>query len=168
MDLRGLHRAVRQLLVHDRDLSLAVGTQPPEGTILANICELLAQLGGNGMRKGQAILGLIRSIAEHNALIAGTHVKIRLADMNATCDVWALLVDAHKDLAGLVTQPLAVHAREIVDVAVEADLLHHAAHDLVVVEIRLADMDATCDVWALLVDAHKDLAGLVTQPLAPC
>ena len=51
-------------------------------------------------------------VPEHDALVA-SDVKIILADVQTTCNVKALLVDAHQYLAVLVIQSLAVNAAQI-------------------------------------------------------
>merc|ERR1711966_176749 len=73
---------------------------------------------GHGVSQGHAVLGLIAGIAEHDALVAGTHIHVVLANVHATRDVRALLVDAHKDLAGLVAEALGVHARQVILVGI--------------------------------------------------
>mmetsp|Transcript_105754 Transcript_105754/g.227945 ORF Transcript_105754/g.227945 Transcript_105754/m.227945 type:complete len:217 (-) Transcript_105754:86-736(-) len=137
VDLLRLHGAIRLLQVLNGDLRLAVRTQPPEQAALAHISEHLAQARGHGVSQGHAVLGLIAGIAEHDALVAGTHIHVVLANVHATRDVRALLVDAHKDLAGLVAEALGVHARQVIHVGVVADPGNGSTHDLVVVQLGL-------------------------------
>ena len=101
----GVHALRREetaaLLVLDRHLRLAVRTQPPQRPILAHIRQLLAQARGKQDRERHRILRLIRRVAEHDALVAGSHVHLVLPDVDAARDVRRLLVDAHEDLAGV-------------------------------------------------------------------
>mmetsp|Transcript_24541 Transcript_24541/g.52088 ORF Transcript_24541/g.52088 Transcript_24541/m.52088 type:complete len:274 (-) Transcript_24541:168-989(-) len=137
VELQRLHRAIRLLQVLNGDLGLAVGAQPPEQAALAHIRQLLPQLRGHRVGKWHAILGLVRGIPKHDALVTGADVKILLAHMDATCDVGALLVDAHKHLASLVAKALAHNTREVIDVGVEANLRHHPPHYLLIVNLGL-------------------------------
>ena len=77
MDVQRLDRAVRVLLVLDCDLRLAIGAKPPERTIFAHICELLAELGRHQMRERHAVLGLVGGVAEHDALRGGKDGWVR-------------------------------------------------------------------------------------------
>mmetsp|Transcript_49657 Transcript_49657/g.103295 ORF Transcript_49657/g.103295 Transcript_49657/m.103295 type:complete len:433 (+) Transcript_49657:194-1492(+) len=134
VDLLGLNGAIRMLQVLDGHLSLAVRAEPPALATLADLRQRLAQARGHGMGQGHAVRGLIAGIAEHDTLIAGADIHVVLAHMHTPSDVGALLVDADQDLAGLVAQALAVHAGQVIDEAVEANLLHDASHNLVVVQ----------------------------------
>merc|ERR1719502_1812337 len=131
------------LQVLDSHLGLAIRSQPPALTALADISQRLTQTSGHGVRQGHAICSFITGIAKHDALVASTHIHFVLAHMHTTCNVWALLVDANQHLAGLVTKALTVHAGQVVHKAVEADLCNHTPHHLVVVELSLR-CDFTC------------------------
>mmetsp|Transcript_69808 Transcript_69808/g.145924 ORF Transcript_69808/g.145924 Transcript_69808/m.145924 type:complete len:433 (-) Transcript_69808:35-1333(-) len=144
VDFPGLDRSVGLLHVLDGDLGLTVGPQPPEIAVLADVRQLLAESGGHGVGQGHTILGLVGRVSEHDALIAGTDVKILLAYVDASGDVRALLVDADENLASLVRETLGVHRRQIVNVRVEPDLGHHTSDNLVIVNLGLGG-DLTCD-----------------------
>mmetsp|Transcript_24426 Transcript_24426/g.58520 ORF Transcript_24426/g.58520 Transcript_24426/m.58520 type:complete len:497 (+) Transcript_24426:101-1591(+) len=144
VDLLRLDRAVGLLHVLDRDLRLAVRAQPPERAVLAHVGELLAQAGRDQVRQRHAVGGLVRRVAEHDALVAGADVQVGLAHravgvvtVHAAGDVGRLLVDAHEHLAGVAREALGRDRREVVHERVEADLTDLLAHDLVVVQLRL-------------------------------
>ena len=159
VDLLRLNRPIRVLHVLDRHLRLAVRSQPPALAALAHFCQGLAKPGGHAVRQRHAIRSLVAGIPEHDALVSGAHVHLVLANMHSTGNVWALLVDANQDLAGLVAQALAVHAGQIIHEAVEADLRHHSTHHLVVVELRCSgDLTSHHD--------HVVLGGRLTGHLA--
>mmetsp|Transcript_42691 Transcript_42691/g.108390 ORF Transcript_42691/g.108390 Transcript_42691/m.108390 type:complete len:214 (-) Transcript_42691:34-675(-) len=153
------------LQVLDRHLCLAVRPQPPEQAALADVRQFLAKASGHGVRQRHAILGLVASVAEHDALIAGADIHVILANVHTTCDVRALLVDAHQHLASLVTQALAVHAGQVVDVGVEADLGNNAPDDLVIVDLGLRrDLASDHDHVVLRHSLASDLAlGILCQ-----
>ncbi len=50
-------------------------------------------------------LQFIAGISEHNPLISGANIHSVLADMHATSNVWALLVDANKHSHVLLHNP---------------------------------------------------------------
>merc|ERR1712038_2096263 len=114
VDLLWPNRAVLSLQILDRDLRLTVWPQPPQQATLAHIGQLFAQAGCHGVRQRHAIFSLIAGIAEHDSLVPCTNIKIILANVDATCNVRTLLVDAHEDLASLVAQALAVNTRQII------------------------------------------------------
>ena len=62
-----------------------------------------------------------------SALVASTDVKIILADVHTTCNVKALLADAHHYLKVLIIQSLAVNTTQVVSEGVQSDVLHHAS-----------------------------------------
>merc|ERR1719197_1702554 len=109
VNLQGFHRAIIVLFVLNGHLGLAIRPQPPQRSILANISQLLAQTGGNEDCQRHADLCLIRGITKHDSLISCTHIHLILADMDTTCNVRALLVDADENFTSLITQTLAVN-----------------------------------------------------------
>merc|ERR1719386_254658 len=135
VNLQRLHGAIVILLVLDCHLSLAIGPQPPQRTVLADICQLLAQAGCNEDCQGHANFGLIRCISKHDALVPCAHVHLVLANVNTTCNVRTLPVDPNKNLASLVTDTLAVHAVQGIRIGVIADALHCLTHNLIIVEL---------------------------------
>merc|ERR1740133_786444 len=135
VNLQGLHRAVIVLLVLNGHLGLAIGPQPPQRSILADIGQLLAQTCGNEDCQGHADLSLIRSVTKHNALVSCTHIHLVLANMDTTCNVRTLLVDPDQDLAGLVAQTLAVDTGQALVKRVIANALDRLTHNLVIVEL---------------------------------
>mmetsp|Transcript_120036 Transcript_120036/g.301742 ORF Transcript_120036/g.301742 Transcript_120036/m.301742 type:complete len:225 (-) Transcript_120036:60-734(-) len=138
VDLLRLHRAISMLQVLDGHLRLPIWPQPPEQATLAHVRQLLTQPRGHRVRQGHAVLSLVARIPKHDALITSAHIKVLLAHVDTTRDVRALLVDAHQHLACLVAQALAVHAGQIVNIGVEADLPDHTADDLLVVDLGLS------------------------------
>merc|ERR1719245_408030 len=63
--------------------------------LLRTSVNFFAQLGRHRVSEGHAIFGFIRGIAEHDALVTGTDVQVLFPDVDAACNVRALLVDAH-------------------------------------------------------------------------
>merc|ERR1712176_204913 len=131
ISLRGRPETFPQIRIRqDGDLSLAVWSQPPKQSTLANVCQLLAQACGHGVCQWHAVLRLIAGIAEHDALVTSSYIEVILAHMHSPCDVRALLVDAHHDLTSRIAQALAVNTGEIIHVGIETDLRHHSTDDL--------------------------------------
>ena len=88
------------------------------------------------------VLSLITRVPELDALVPSADVKIIHADVHITCNVRALLVDAHQYLAVWEIQSLAVNAAQVVDEGVESDVLCHAS---------LAE---PCEMESLAIRAH--------------
>ncbi len=135
VDLGGHDAPVGQLVVGDGDLGLAIGAQPPEASVLADVGQLFAELVGQQVRQRHAALRLVAGVSEHDALIAGAHVHVVLADVHAPGDVGTLLVDSHQHLAGLPAQPLGIDAAQIVHEGTESDLAHLIANDGLVIQV---------------------------------
>mmetsp|Transcript_69812 Transcript_69812/g.145936 ORF Transcript_69812/g.145936 Transcript_69812/m.145936 type:complete len:232 (-) Transcript_69812:35-730(-) len=159
VDLLGFDRSIGLLEVLDGDLGLSVRSQPPEEAGLANIRQSLSEPCGDGVSQRHGILGLVASIAEHDALITSTDVQVLLSDMHTSSDVGALLVDSDQNLTGLVGETLGVNAGQIVNIAVEADLRDDSPHHLVVVNLGLSG-DLTGD------HDHVVLGGCLASDLA--
>merc|ERR1711959_692930 len=62
-------------------------------------------------------------------------------NMNATCNVGALLVDANNDLTSLVAQALAIDTGQVIHKGVEANLCHNTADNLFVIDLCLSFLD---------------------------
>lgn len=135
VDLDGGDRSIGVLLVLDGDLGLAIGTEPPEGAILADIGELLAELGGKKVGEGHGRVGLVGGVAEHDTLITGTNIEVGLANVDAAGNVGGLLVDADKDLAGVAGETLGLDGAQIILEGVEANLADLSTDDLLVIEV---------------------------------
>ena len=56
------------------NLGLSVGPEPTADSVLADLSELEAQLGGQNVGQGHQLRGLISGIAEHVPLVTGTDV----------------------------------------------------------------------------------------------
>mmetsp|Transcript_9375 Transcript_9375/g.17442 ORF Transcript_9375/g.17442 Transcript_9375/m.17442 type:complete len:292 (-) Transcript_9375:1156-2031(-) len=138
MDLQGLHRAIFFLAILNCHLSFSIRAQPPQFAVLAHICQLLAQARRHGVRQGHAVFGLITGVAKHDALISCSHVHLVFAHVNATRNVWALLIDADDHLTTLVTQALTINTRQIINKRVKADLGHNTTNHLLVVNLGLS------------------------------
>ena len=135
VDLDGGDGSIGVLLVLDGDLGLAIGTEPPEGAILADIGELLAELGGKKVGEGHGRVGLVGGVAEHDTLITGTNIEVGLANVDAAGNVGGLLVDADKDLAGVAGETLGLDGAQIILEGVEANLADLSTDDLLVIEV---------------------------------
>mmetsp|Transcript_20976 Transcript_20976/g.66462 ORF Transcript_20976/g.66462 Transcript_20976/m.66462 type:complete len:461 (+) Transcript_20976:322-1704(+) len=126
----GDHGAVL-VLVLDGNLGLAVGAEPGADAVLADLGQLVADLGGEHVGEGHELGGLIGGVAEHDALVAGANLLELLG---------AHAVDALADVGGLllkVAEHLAVVAVEADVGGGEADLAAGLAHDLLVVDLSL-------------------------------
>jgi len=138
VDLLWLNRPIGLLEVLNGDLRLAVWAQPPELAAFANICQLLAQASGNEVCQRHAVLCLVTGIAKHDTLVTGTNIHFVLTDVDTTSNVRALLVDSDNDLAGGVTEALAVNTGHVIHEGVEANLLHDTTHNFIVVQLGLS------------------------------
>ena len=83
------------LVVFDRDLRFAVGTQIRKASMLADFGEPHGQLVRQRDRRGHQLRVLVAGIAEHHSLVAGA------AGVDAHGDVAGLLVDGGDDGAGV-------------------------------------------------------------------
>merc|ERR1712087_206403 len=99
VDFTWFHGTIRLLQVLDGDLRLAVWPQPPEQPTLADIGQFLPKTCRHRVRQGHAVFRLVARITKHDTLITSTNVEIVFAHVHTASDVWALLVDAHKNLA---------------------------------------------------------------------
>mmetsp|Transcript_19617 Transcript_19617/g.47519 ORF Transcript_19617/g.47519 Transcript_19617/m.47519 type:complete len:279 (+) Transcript_19617:1967-2803(+) len=124
----GHHGAV-DLLVLYRHLGLSVGAEIRQSAVLPDVCEPLAELGGERVGEGHQVGRLVRGIAEHVTLIARTDFLDALVDVDGLCDLGGLLLDGDDDLHGLVVQPLL---RVVVP-----DVLARLTHNLLVVNVSL-------------------------------
>ena len=101
-------------------------TKKAEHAMQRYLCELGAQGGSQVVREGHEGLGLVRGIAEHDALVAGSDV-LQLGGINRLGNIGGLLLNRHDHVARAVVQPF-------VDVVV-ADVLESLADDLLVVDV---------------------------------
>ena len=153
------HRAV--VLVHHGDLRLGVGAQPRgELSGLANLGELPAQAVGEHDRRGHELRRLVARVAEHQALVTGTLLRLLLAlgrlGVDALGDVGRLLGDVHvhHHLVG-VEHIVVVHI---------ADFANGLAGQLHVVELGLGgDLTADHGDVGLHVGFTGDAAELVLR-----
>ena len=117
------------MLVLDRDLRLGIGPQPRaravNPSLLHRRIELMRQL--NCQR--QVLWSLIRSISEHDTLITRTQLLQCLLVVQTLRDIWALLLDSHQHIAGLVIESLV---RVVI-----ANVFNRIADDSLVVDLRL-------------------------------
>ena len=126
------------VFVREGHLSLAVGTQPFNDALLANVsqtlCEAVCQPDGGG----HEIRGIRRSVAEHDALVAGAETVARVTALgaahfngfiNAAGDVGALAVQRYGNAAGGTVE---ANARRVV-----ANRKNLATHNLRNLNVRL-------------------------------
>ena len=64
------------LVVFYRNLGLAVRTQILEGAVLADLCQLLGELMRQADGIGHVFVRLVRCVAEHHTLVAGTGIQV--------------------------------------------------------------------------------------------
>ena len=101
------HRAT--VLVRESHLGLAVGTQPFNDALLANVSQALREAVCQPNGGGHEVRGVRRSVAEHDALVARAETVARVTALgaahlksfiNATGNVGALAVERHGHAAG--------------------------------------------------------------------
>ena len=117
------------VLVLDRHLGLSVWANPVKGAVLSDLGELVANPSGQQVGQGHALLGLIRCIAEHDALVSCSNVLwgSRAASAeNALVNVRGLLLNSNNNICSLVVKALVLR--------VIANVLNCVAHYLLVVD----------------------------------
>ena len=101
------HRAT--VRVRESHLSLAVGTQPFNDALLANVSQALREAVRQPNGGGHEVRGVRRSVAEHDALVARAETVARVTALgaahlkgfiNAAGNVGALTVERHGHAAG--------------------------------------------------------------------
>ena len=130
------------LVVLDRHLRLAVGTEIVDKALLAHVGQLLCHLVGKRDRERHELRGLGAGVAEHHALVACAVVELARAAflifkgvVDAHRDIAALLVDVRDNAAGVtvkavlravvadVADDVACDLRDV-DIAARGDLAH--------------------------------------------
>ena len=132
------------VLVLDRHLGLAIGTEIGQLAGLAHLGEATRHAVGQGDRQRHELGRLAAGKSEHHPLVAGAELLERggiVADLergvDAHRDVLRLLLDADEGSAGEVVEPV-VRARV-------ADLPDRVAHDLLEVDVgRRRDLAEHC------------------------
>ena len=148
------------VLVVERDLRLAIGTQVRNGAVLADLGELLGHTVRQPDRQGHEIGRLVARVAEHHSLVAGAlavqfgvdvvlgaHLE-GLVDPHG--DVGRLLVDRDDHAAGVAVEALAG--------VVVADLVDGRASELGDVDVGRGG-DLTCHD-----DEPRGEQGLASHP----
>ena len=134
------------VVVLDRDLGLAVGTQVRQRAVLAHRGELLGQTVRDRDRQRHELGGLVDREAEHQALVAGT---LQVERIGGTADAGLLGgVDALRDVGRLRVQRdlhAAGIAVEALDGRVVANLEHAVTGDARDVGVGLSRDLATDD-----------------------
>lgn len=128
VDALGDHGTL-DLLVFNGDLSLAVGADPLEGTVLADLSEAGTELSGEVVGKGHEGGVLVGGIAEHVTLVTSADFFFLLVNVDTLSNIRGLLFDGDNDVAGLVVKTLFL--------GIIADVLQGSADDLIVVELSL-------------------------------
>ena len=132
-DDHGVHaqRHARAVADHvlDGHLGLGVRSGPGEHARATQIGDLAVELVREHNGERHALLGLVRGVAEHEALVAGADVLLLLVDVHRLGDVRTLLLDGEQDVARLEVEALVGR--------VVADLLDRVADHLLVVDARL-------------------------------
>mmetsp|Transcript_3573 Transcript_3573/g.7812 ORF Transcript_3573/g.7812 Transcript_3573/m.7812 type:complete len:431 (-) Transcript_3573:26-1318(-) len=135
VDLDGGDRSVGVLLVLDGDLGLSIGTQPPEGTVLTDIRQFLSELGSHHVGQRHELFGFVTGVTKHNTLITGTHIEVRLSNMDTSGDIGGLLVDADENLARVARETLGGDGAQIVFERVETDFTDLFTNDSLVINL---------------------------------
>ena len=107
--LGGDHHGVDALglagvVVLDGDLAFAVGTEPGQGPVLAELAQGPGQVVGVADGSGHELLGLVAGEAEHHALVAGADGLVVKGGVHAHGDVLGLLVDGRQNGAGVAVE----------------------------------------------------------------
>merc|ERR1719237_818852 len=111
-------------------LCLAIRTEPWTSAILAAVCQALAEALGKLDCHRHSLLGLICSIAEHNALVAGANILLCFSYVHTTSNVGALLFDGDDDSALVAVETLLS--------VIISDITDSLAHNLLVVNVTLS------------------------------
>ena len=114
-------------LVFDGDLGLAVGADPVADSVLADLGELGAELGGEHVRQRHQRVRLVGGVPEHDPLVACSNV-LDLDGVHGLGDVRRLLLNGDDNVARLVVEPLS---RVVIP-----DLLNRIPNNLLVVHSR--------------------------------
>ena len=136
------HRPSVLVILHGH-LALAVGPQICKRSVLAHLSQLSGQLMGQRNRVRHILLGLVGSIAEHHALVAGAdgfQLFLRHPHLcrRALAPGLQGLVHAHGNIRGLLVN--SHHHRTSISIKailrlVIADLLHRIPHQLLNIHI---------------------------------
>ena len=94
-DHDGIHANWRSTVVLDRDLALAVRTQPVDQAFLADVGQTIDQAMREGDWHRHQFFRLVAGVSEHQALVAGSVL------IHTLCDVRALTVQCNKHAAGV-------------------------------------------------------------------
>ena len=122
------HSAV-VVCVLDSDLSLGVGSQPWQSTILAGLGHGRVQLVGEEDGQRKELGSLVGGISEHDTLVTSTELLESLLVVETLSNVGRLLLNSNEDVACLVVEALL---RGVV-----TDVLDGTTNDLLVVEVGL-------------------------------
>ena len=104
----GVHALGLVVFVLDGDLGLAVGAQPLQRAVLADVRKPKRQLVRQVDRERHELLGLVDGITEHDALVARALfllVMDALPGGHALGDIGRLAIQRHHHAAGLVIEP---------------------------------------------------------------
>ena len=115
--------------VLDSDLSLGVGSQPWQSTILAGLGHGRVQLVGEEDGQRKELGGLVGGISEHDTLVTSTELLESLLVVETLSNVGRLLLNSNEDVACLVVEALLG--------GVVTDVLDGTTNDLLVVEVGL-------------------------------
>lgn len=113
------------VLVLNGDLGLSVWADVWAGAVLADLSELVAELGCKGVGKWHEVFTFVGGIAKHVALITGSDIFDVFVDMDGVGNFWRLLLKGDDDLAGLVVTSLIG--------VIVSDLLKGVADNLLVI-----------------------------------
>jgi len=90
------------VLVLNGDLGLSVWADVWAGAVLADLSELVAELGCKGVGKWHEVFTFVGSIAKHVTLITSSNIFDILGDVDGVSNFWRLLLKGDDDLTGLV------------------------------------------------------------------
>ena len=136
-DEHGLEPLRHAVLVVDRHLRLAVGTQEVDDALLADLGEPRGQAVREPDRHRHEIVGLVARVAEHHALVARADLVVVVAGARLLLE---RLVDTHRDVGRLLVDRDDDAARLAVDAVLGvrvADLADGVAGEAGEVDVRL-------------------------------
>mmetsp|Transcript_10218 Transcript_10218/g.21085 ORF Transcript_10218/g.21085 Transcript_10218/m.21085 type:complete len:213 (+) Transcript_10218:928-1566(+) len=127
--------SIGMLRVFDGDLGLTVGAQPPQGTVLADICQTLSQLRGHHVGQRHAVFSFVTGVTKHDTLVTGTNIQFGLADVDSSGDIRGLLVDTDQNFAVVAVQTLGLDRAQIINERIESDFTDLFTDDGFVVDL---------------------------------
>lgn len=100
------HNSTVIVLVLNGDLGLGIRSEPWQASVTSGGGHGSVQLVGQLESEGEEFWGLIGGIAKHDTLITSSQLLESSFVVKTLCDIWGLLLNGDKDIAGLVVETL--------------------------------------------------------------